>query len=194
MMVSLQQNLGEARQRIVSIKFKMERRGIKSGLKEERKRSIFKLEQEKNLVFNPRKGRSQSLPNIHAQFRVKAIKEMREDILLAKYTAPNEFKQNETLSKVRVSQFNFNDIGREILEQPVEIEEVLRPASSHGNPSSSNSQFNRQGSAFGNYKFARNTDSNKEEAKEEEPRVIRRLLFTRKYETSRQIEHIMIEN
>ena len=70
--------------KLSSIRFKFERKCIKNEAKDVRRESIIKLEQEKNLNFNPKKDRSKSIQVINMNLRLKALKEMKEEILLKK--------------------------------------------------------------------------------------------------------------
>ena len=58
-------------------------------------------------------------------FRLKALKEMKEDIIIKRSFVPNEILECEYELKVPLLAYNFNDINRDILEKPVIIEEVV---------------------------------------------------------------------
>ena len=81
--------------KLVCIRFKIERKCIKNGVREERRQSIIKLEQEKNLNFHPKKDRSKSIPIINMNIRLKALKEMKEEILMKKSKIADEFNDDE---------------------------------------------------------------------------------------------------
>jgi len=68
--------------KLVSIRFKIERKCIKNEAREERRQSIHKLEMEKKVVFHPKKARSSSIPTINMNLRLKALKDMKEDLLM----------------------------------------------------------------------------------------------------------------
>ena len=70
--------------KLVGLRFKIERKCIKNDVREERRKSIIKLEMEKNLNFHPKRDRSKSNPIINMNIRLKALKEMKEDILMKK--------------------------------------------------------------------------------------------------------------
>jgi hypothetical protein len=81
--------------KLVCIRFKIERKCIKNGVREERRQSIIKLEQEKNLNFHPKKDRSKSIPIINMNIRLKALKEMKEQTLMKKSKIADEFNDDE---------------------------------------------------------------------------------------------------
>lgn len=83
--------------KLVCIRFKIERKCIKNGVREERRQSIIKLEQEKNLNFHPKKDRSKSIPIINMNIRLKALKEMKEEILMKKSKIADEFNEEEPI-------------------------------------------------------------------------------------------------
>jgi hypothetical protein len=79
------------------------------------------LEQEKNLNFHPKKDRSKSIPVINMNFRLKALKEMKEEILLKKSKIANEVNDEDANYFIPVLYYNHNSIFRDILEKPIEI-------------------------------------------------------------------------
>jgi hypothetical protein len=80
---------------LVGIRFKIERKCIKNGVREERRQSIIKLEMEKNLNFHPKKDRSKSIPIINMNIRLKALKEMKEEILMKKSKIAEEINDED---------------------------------------------------------------------------------------------------
>lgn len=58
-------------------------------------------------------------------FRLKALKEMKEDLMIGRSLVPNEFLENEFEFRPQVLYYNYNDIKREILEEPVEVKVPL---------------------------------------------------------------------
>jgi len=101
---------------LASIKFKIDRKLIKHGAKEERRNSIVKLEIEKNLQLRNKKDRSKSIPNISINLRVEALKDMKEDILMRQCKISDEILDDEMELVVPILEYNYNDIKREILE------------------------------------------------------------------------------
>ena len=59
---------------------------------------------EKNLLFHPKKNRSKSIPNLNIKVRLNVLKEMKEELLIKPFP------------QVKVNEYNFNDINREIIE------------------------------------------------------------------------------
>ena len=72
----------------MSIKFKIERQAIKNEVKEQRRNSIHKLEQEKNLIIRPKHNRSKSIPINHVNMKLKVLKEIKEELLVKECKAP----------------------------------------------------------------------------------------------------------
>ena len=107
--------------KLVCIRFKIERKCIKNGAREERRQSIHKLEVEKNLLFHPKKDRSKSIPNINMNLRLKALKDMKEDIIIRRSKISDEIHEDEYELIVPVNHYNYNSIKREILEKPIEV-------------------------------------------------------------------------
>ena len=54
---------------------------------------IFK--KDKNIVFNPEKGRSKSIPTINMNYRIEALKDLKEDLIMRKDKVGNEIDQDE---------------------------------------------------------------------------------------------------
>ena len=104
--------------KLVCIKFKIERKSIKNGAREERRASIHKLEQEKNIAFHPKRDRSKSIPIINMNLRLKSLKEMKEDMLMKKSRVGDELIPQDFELKIPIMEYNFNDIGRKILLEP----------------------------------------------------------------------------
>jgi hypothetical protein len=114
----LLEELAIIKQRVSSIRFKIERKEIKNEAKLEKKRSIHLLEIEKNLNFRPRRDRSKSIPYMSMKHRLKSLKEVKEDMQIQKCKLPEEFKSHDGMNPIRVQEFNYNDINREILVSP----------------------------------------------------------------------------
>jgi len=74
------------------------------------------------LNFHPKRDRSKSIPVINMNIRLKALKEMKEEILMKKSKIADETNEEELNFFVPVMFYNHNDIQREILSQPIEIE------------------------------------------------------------------------
>jgi hypothetical protein len=51
----LKLDISAVNSKLVCIRFRIERKYIKNGAREERRQSIHKLEMEKNLMFHPKK-------------------------------------------------------------------------------------------------------------------------------------------
>lgn len=90
---------------------------IKQGAKEERRASICKLERERNLQFRPKRARAQSIPTMNAHLRLQALKDMKEDLLMQQEIV--EHNPNDLELRVKIHDYNFNDINREILIDPL---------------------------------------------------------------------------
>lgn len=91
-----------------------------------RRQSIHKLEIEKNLIFRPKKDRSKSIPTINMNLRLKALKHMKEDLLLRRSKIKDEINKDDYELLIRVLPYSFNDIKREIMSEP-EIQEIRIP-------------------------------------------------------------------
>ena len=78
----LEHDISLVNSKLACIKFKIERKCIKNGAREERRASIHKLEQEKNVQFHPKRDRSKSIPMINMNLRLLALKDMKEDLLM----------------------------------------------------------------------------------------------------------------
>ena len=109
------------RSKCAGIKFKIDRKMIKQGAQDERRMSIHKLEQRKNLLFRPKyeKNRSKSIPTINANIRLQALKDMKEELLMQKTMQSFEFGADELEPRVLIHEYSFNDIKRQILPHPV---------------------------------------------------------------------------
>lgn len=107
--------------KLVCIRFKIERKCIKNGVREERRASIHKLEQEKNIAFHPKRDRSKSIPIINMNLRLKSLKEMKEDMLMKKSRVGDEVNSHDLELRVPILEYNFNDIGRKILTEHYKI-------------------------------------------------------------------------
>ena len=71
--------------------------------------------------FHPKRDRSKSIPVINMNIRLKALKEMKEEILMKKSKIAEEINDEEVNCFVPVMFYNHNDIQREILDKPVEM-------------------------------------------------------------------------
>lgn len=69
--------------------------------------------------FHPKRDRSKSIPIINMNIRLKALKEMKEEILMKKSKIADEINDEDTISVVPVLFYNHNCIYREILKKPV---------------------------------------------------------------------------
>lgn len=67
---NLQTDINQLNSKLAGIKFKIDRKMIKQGARDERRLSIHKLEKEKNLSFHPKKDRSKSIPTININLRL----------------------------------------------------------------------------------------------------------------------------
>ena len=116
----LEEQMGTLNSKLVSIKFKIERQSIKNGAREERRNSIHRLEIEKNLVFRPKRDRAKSIPTIHNNHRLKALREIKGQLTTNENKIPEEFTANDFEVSVPVHEYCFNDIKRDIMDAPVE--------------------------------------------------------------------------
>ena len=91
-----------------------------------RRQSIHKLEIEKNLIFRPKKDRSKSIPTINMNLRLKALKHMKEDLLLRRSQIKDEISKDDYELVIRVQPYCYNDIKREIMLEP-ETQQVEVP-------------------------------------------------------------------
>jgi hypothetical protein len=73
---------------------------------------------EKNLIFHPKKDRSKSIPTINMNLRLKALKDMKEDLLIRRSKISEEVIPGEYAIEVPIMEYNYNFIKREIMEQP----------------------------------------------------------------------------
>jgi hypothetical protein len=81
--------------KLLCIRFNIDRKFIKNEAREVRRQSIHKLEIEKNLIFRPKKDRSKSIPTINMNLRLKALKHMKEDLLLRKSKIKDEISRDD---------------------------------------------------------------------------------------------------
>ena len=105
--------------KLACIKFKIERKCIKNGAREERRASIHKLEMEKNLLFHPKNSRSKSIPTINMDLRIEALKDMKEDLLMRRSKISDEITEDELELLLPVIELNYNDINRKIMANPI---------------------------------------------------------------------------
>jgi hypothetical protein len=84
-MQKLNEELNQLNSRLACIRFKIERKCIKNAHREQRRQSIHKLENEKNLQFHPKKDRSKSIPSINMNMRLEALRDMKEDLLMRRW-------------------------------------------------------------------------------------------------------------
>jgi hypothetical protein len=68
------------------------------------------------LNFPPKKDRSKSIPIINMNIRLKALKEMKEEILMKKSKIADEINDDELNCQVPVLYYNHNNILRKILD------------------------------------------------------------------------------
>lgn len=66
--------------------------------------------------FHPKKDRSKSIPIINMNIRLKALKEMKEEILMKKSKIAEEINDDELNCQVPVLYYNHNNILRKILD------------------------------------------------------------------------------
>jgi len=74
------------------------------------------------MLFHPKRDRSKSIPIINVNLRLKALKELKEDIQMKKNKVPHEIESTEEELIVPVLEYNYNYINREIMEHPIEKE------------------------------------------------------------------------
>ena len=67
---------------------------------------------EKNLIFHPKKDRSKSIPTINMNLRLKALKDMKEDLLIRRSKISEEIVPDELAIEVPRMLYNFNYIKR----------------------------------------------------------------------------------
>ena len=67
---------------------------------------------EKNLIFHPKKDRSKSIPTINMNLRLKALKDMKEDMLIRRSKISEEIVPDELAIEVPRMLYNFNYIKR----------------------------------------------------------------------------------
>ena len=70
------------------------------------------------MVFHPKKDRSKSIPTINMNLRLKALKHMKEDLLLRKSKIQDEIGKDDLEIDVRVQPYSFNDMKRQIITEP----------------------------------------------------------------------------
>lgn len=116
-------DVGSVNSKLLCIKFNIERKFIKNEAREVRRQSIHKLEIEKNLIFRPKKDRSKSIPTINMNLRLKALKHMKEDLLLRRSKIKDEISKDDYELLVRIQPYSYNDINREIMAEP-EMKEI----------------------------------------------------------------------
>jgi hypothetical protein len=75
---------------------------------------------EKNLIFHPKKDRSKSIPTINMNLRLKALKDMKEDLLIRRSKISEEIIPDEYAIEVPIMEYNYNDIKRSIMQEPKE--------------------------------------------------------------------------
>ena len=101
--------------KILCMKFNIDRKFIKNEAREVRRQSIHKLEMEKNLIFRPKKDRSKSIPTINMNLRLKALKHMKEDLLLKRSKIKDEIQKDDYELLVGILPYSYNDMKREIM-------------------------------------------------------------------------------
>lgn len=111
-MEKLQEEINTLNSKLAGIRFKIDRKMIKQGAREERRQSIHKLELEKNLQFHPKRDRSKSIPTINMNLRLQALKDMKEDLLMRRCKISDEIDDQELEINVRSMEYNFNNINR----------------------------------------------------------------------------------
>jgi hypothetical protein len=67
---------------------------------------------EKNLIFHPKKDRSKSIPTINMNLRLKALKDMKEDLLIRRSKISEEIVPDELAIEVPRMMYNYNYIKR----------------------------------------------------------------------------------
>jgi L-lysine 2,3-aminomutase len=74
------------------------------------------------MSFHPKRDRSKSIPIINVNLRLKALKELKEDIQMKKNKVPREIENAEEELIVPVLEYSYNHIDREIMDHPIEKE------------------------------------------------------------------------
>ena len=73
---------------------------------------------EKNLNFRPKRDRSKSIPISNNNMKLKVLKEIKDELMMKECQAANEFFSGDYEIKVPVHEYSYNDINREIWNQP----------------------------------------------------------------------------
>lgn len=72
------------------------------------------------MSFHPKRDRSKSIPIINVNLRLKALKEIKDDIQMKKNKVPREIEKTEEELIVPVLEYSYNHISREIMDHPIE--------------------------------------------------------------------------
>ena len=107
--------------KLVCIRFKIERKSIKNGAREERRASIHKLEMEKNIAFHPKRDRSKSIPVVNMNLRLKSLKDMKEDMLIKKSRVGGEIIPSDYEPRALINEYNSNAMDRQIIGKPYRL-------------------------------------------------------------------------
>ena len=107
--------------KLVCIRFKIERKSIKNGAREERRASIHKLEMEKNIAFHPKRDRSKSIPIVNMNLRLKSLKDMKEDMLIKKSRVNGEIIPSDYEPRAIINEYNSNAMDRKIIAKPYRL-------------------------------------------------------------------------
>ena len=77
------------------------------------------------MSFHPKRDRSKSIPIINVNLRLKALKDLKEEIKIKKNKVPHEIENHEEELIVPVLEYGYNHISREIMDHPIEKEIIL---------------------------------------------------------------------
>ena len=104
--------------KLVSFRFRIERKCIKVGARETRRASIHKLEVEKNIAFHPKRDRAKSVPFMNMNLQLKSLRDAKEDRLIAKSRVDGEILAADYEPRALVNEYNSNDMGRDLVPKP----------------------------------------------------------------------------
>ena len=97
------------------MKFKISRKCIKGVVKDKKRDSRFSLEREKNLTFHPKKKRSKTVEPNNGDFRLKALNDLKEEMIIRNSFVLDEIDPEELELKIPIMPYSYNCIKREIL-------------------------------------------------------------------------------
>jgi len=185
----LEDSINQMNSKLACIKFKIERKCIKNGAREERRASIHKLEIEKNLLFHPKNSRSKSIPTINMDLRIEALKERKEDLLMRRSKISDEINEDELELVLPVIELNYNDIKRKIMANPIIVSVIPEVPKARVSPRRDNDMDNAS-AHIEEEKQQQSSSQHKEVILPvpEQPKL--KIVSTYKYKTGNEVDNL----